>query len=565
MQRLSNAIFYISILTFTFCVSCTSEKETSEENFEVDVILREEPDRLNPMLSKSSMATQIESQILLPLMEYNPENLQIQPVLVKDQPVVVESDSNTSFTYEIREEAVWADGQPVTADDYLFTIKAALNPHSLSNTWRGFLSQIDNIQIDSDNPKKFTVTLDEAYLLALPVTCNFNIYPRHYYDSEGLLNDYALDEMKADSIGGNAEIFGKKFNRPVFSRDSILGSGPYSLTSWTTGQSLVLTKKDNWWGDEALTANPERINYLFVPDEATGITMLKSGEADIISGVSPTVFAKLKHEGSEGLEFHTPQIMQYYYLGLNNDSPLLSDKRVRKALSHILDLEVLSDILMANLAKPIASPIHSSKTYYNQSLTPVSFDEDQARTLLAEAGWSDSDGDNILDKDIEGTKEKLSLDILVTQKELGRNLALILKENAGRVGIEINIKSQEWGQILKSIGQRDFHIVAMATRQHPGVDDLYQTWHTSSIGPDGRNITGFGNDRSDAIIERLRLTNDENERRQLFNEIQQIIYDEQPMIFLFAPTETIIHNDQLEMTISSLRPGYFEATAQRKK
>lgn len=560
-QYLLPLFVFLSLIT-----SCASEKGDVNEIFEVNVILREEPDRIHPMLSQASVATQIESHILLPLMEFDPIDLQLKPVLVSGPPEVdTFGENGSAFTFQMRPEAKWEDGTDITGNDYYFTLKAALNPHTPSNAWKAFLGQIDSVSVDKADPKKFTVYLDESYQLALPVTANFNVYPRHYYDADGLLDQYSISDLRQDSVTGPAEEFGKHISRSIFSRDSVMGSGPYRLSSWSTGQSLVLDKVDDWWGKDLIPAYPDRINYLFVPDESTGITMLRSGQADIISGISPTVFADLKSSSdSAQLSFHTPQVMQYYYLGLNTKDDVLKDKSVRQALAHLLDLELMAKVLMADLATPIASPIHTSKSYYNKTLKPVDFNPVKAKELLSEAGWSDSDNDGTIDKSIDGAQTELDLDILVTQKELGRNVARILKENAAEVGISVNIKSQEWGEIIKDVTQRQYDIVAMATRQYPGLDDLYQSWHTSSIGPDGRNITAFGNERTDSIIEQLRITEDEEVRNDLFMEIQQIIYDEQPMIFLFAPTETIVHSADLEMTISSRRPGYFEATAKPK-
>lgn len=558
--------FVLITFTCSILVSCQNEASAPSEALEVKIRLAEEPDRINPMLSVASIATQIESHIFLPLMEYDPVDLELKPLLVESQPKITRfGESGSAFEYQLREEAVWADGRPVIADDYLFTIKAALNPHSKANAWRGFLSQIDSIAMFPDDPKRFTVFLDQSYILAQPITSNFNIYPKHHYDPDGLLDEYSLSEIRRDSVGGNAQSFGQLFSSVKYTRDSLMGSGPYQLSSWSAGQSLVLKKVRNWWGEALIPAFPEKMIYLFVPDESTATSMLKAGDLDIVSSLSPTVFAELKSDTSiTDLSFHTPAIMQYYYLGLNNADIVLKDKNVRRALAHLLDLEKMAEVLMANLATPIAGPIHSSKSYYNEDVKIVPFDKAKAAALLNESGWQDSDDDGTVDKDIDGENIEMELDILVTQKELGRNLARIFKENARSVGININIKSLEWGEILRQVGAQDYDIVAMATRQSPGIDDLYQSWHTSSIGPDGRNISGFGDSISDAIIERIRETGDSDEREMLFDSIQQIIYDEQPLIFLFAPTETVVHRSDLELTVSSRRPGFFENTARRK-
>ena len=554
-------IFFLVLVV----LGCGTDTSQPNDQFEVTVRLDEEPDRIHPMLSTASASTQIENHIFLPLVEYDPVNLELQPILAIGDPEIEKwGENGVQYTFEIRPEAKWSDGKPVTAQDYLFTLKAALNPHSQSTTWRGFLSQIDSVSIATDNLRRFTVYLGNANASSLTVSGNFGLYPRHHYDPDDLLGGYSLSELRRDSIGGPAAAFGQQFNSSTYSRDSVLGSGSYYLASWSSGQSMVLKKSDNWWTDEILPAYPDKITYVIVPDETTAITLLKSGEVDIMSRVSPTVFAELR-ENDGDLAFHTPAIMQYYYLALNNDKAVLKDKKVRRALAHLLDLDQLSKILMADLAQPIAGPIHPSKTYFNDKIRPLTYEPGKAVSLLEEAGWSDSNENGTVDKEIQGQVQELSLDILVTQKQLGQNIARILKENAAKVGIEINLVILEWGQILKKIANRDFDIVAMATRQAPGIDDLYQGWHTAGIGPDGRNVCGFGNEQSDQLIERLRETSDEEERTALFNEIQEIIYEEQPMIFLFAPTETIVCRKDLEMVISPRRPGYFETTARPVK
>lgn len=565
MKTVKHPLFLFLILAVILS-SCQNDQPSDDSPFVVKIRLPDEPDRINPMQSTNSVSTQVEGHIFLPLMEYDPSDLQLKPILVEGPPKSSEfGDKGSRFKYRIADNAVWADGTPVTAEDYLFTLKAALNPHTNANAWRGFLSQIDSVALDPEDNKKFEVFLDESYLLALPITCNFNIYPKHFYDPKGLLDDISLGEIRRDTTIEQAQQFAKDFNDVSYSRDKVLGSGPYKLSSWTAGQSLILEKIGDWWGEDIYPANPDKLVYAIVPDEATAINMIKTGEIDILSAISPNDFAEMRDDTSlQGLSFETPSILQYYYLSLNNDDIILQDVNVRKALAHLLDLEELASVLMADLAKPIAGPIHPSKTYFDPSIKPVAYDVERSKELLEAAGWKDTNGDGTVDKVLEGQRQELDLNILVTQRELGKNLALIFKENAKQAGININVVSQEFGEILRKVGARDFDIAAMATRQSIGIDDMYQGWHTSSIGPDGRNVSGFGDERSDALIEKLRVTEDENKRKELFFEIQSLIYERQPQIFLFAPTQTVIHNSELDMVFSPRRPGYFENTARKK-
>ena len=127
----------------------------------------------------------VENLIFYPLAEYNPVSLKLEPLLIKKIPELehIEEGEYTGmfqFEYEIMEEASWEDGSPVTAYDYLFTLKTAFNPRVNASSWRGFFSLIRDVLVDPSNPKKFSVVLEEDHILALELTCNFAIYPQYY-------------------------------------------------------------------------------------------------------------------------------------------------------------------------------------------------------------------------------------------------------------------------------------------------------------------------------------------------------------------------------------------------
>lgn len=558
--------FHVIPVVLLFCAfisSCGSDGESTQAKTQINIRLVEEPDRIHPMLSTSSVSTQIENHLLLPLMEFDPKSLELTPMLVSERPVISNFRKGKKFNFQLREDAVWSDGTPITAKDYEFTVKAAINPHTASRAWRGFLSEIDSVWINPNDPKNFEVFIDDAFHLALETAANFNVYSHHFYDPKGLLDDYSIAELKTDSLGGRAQQFGVEFARPSLSRDSIISSGPYVVDQWEPNLFVELVRNENYRLPYP-KAYPDRLTYQIVPDEATALSMLRGEKLDIVTSVSPSAFSQLQKEAPTDFDYLTPSIMQYYYLCLNTTNQKLGDFKVRRALAHTLDLSLLIEKLMEGLAEPIAGPTHPGKPHYNKNLSIIKKDLARARQLLDQAGWKDDNGDGIREKAISGKMTNLSLEVLVTQRELGRNLARILKENAKEIGIEIIISSMEWAQIVQRMASRNFDIIPMAKRQSPGLDDHYGMWHTESIGPDGRNIAGFGNQKSDSIIVAIRNEMNLDKRNDLYREFQEVVYNEQPVIFLFAPTQQIITSKNWKVEPSIRRPGYFENLAEKR-
>jgi peptide/nickel transport system substrate-binding protein len=555
---------------------CKTERASLDEESEVVVRLPAEPDMLNPARSGSSYATQIESHLIYPLAEMDPVTYELSPLLIEHlaeaEPIMQGADSGgVAFRYQIRDEAEWDDGVPVTGHDYAFTIKMALNPRVDAEQWRGFLTFISAVDVDETDPQNFTVVVSEPYILADLVTCNFSIYPVHVYDSSGLLRDFTVRQLTnpvvADSLAQadpRLQQFADAFMQVSYAKEIVSGSGPYKLVAWETGQRIILERKDDWWGDKVadkpalMRAIPQRIIYEIVPDENTALTMLKSGAIDVMAEVSPGAFIELRADSAfkDKLQFHTPKLLQYYYLELNGHDPVLSDKNVRKALAHVVDYEGIIENVYQGMAQRTIGPFHPDVEYYNKNVEPVKYDLNKARMILENAGWSDSNGNGVVDKTLGGKKTELNLDVTVTKRPEGQAIALLLKENAAKVGIEIDIITRD--NVLQDARNRTFEILPMRRRTDITLNDPFQTWHSSSDAPGGDNKSGFRNPRADSLITVIRTTENEEERNDAYRALQQVLAEEQPVIFLYVPLERLIVSRRFEMQPSARRPGFFE-------
>ncbi len=578
---MTNRSPFVFLILLLFLVSACRDEPVAPKTFiEIRARLAADPDRINPMISSSGYASEVYKLTHFPLLEYHPITLELEPIIARSLPVETPIDTGIlaggmAYTYEIRSEATWDDGTPITGNDYIFTLKAALNPLVKANSWRGFLSFIHDVIVTPDNPRRFTVLTTERYFLGMPATGNFNLYPAHIYDPHGLMADIPLrDFTHTETIEALANTdtrlaeFAAMFTSDAYSRDTsfVQGAGPYRLASWEAGQEIVLDRKSPWWGDgltgqgEQFTAKPDRIRYKIIADEQAALTLLQDGGLDVVGELTPTAFKAMQADtvDKSGFDTHLPVYMQYYFIALNNHNPKLSDPLVRRALAHCLDLDLGIQSILEGLGERIIGPFHPSKSYYNREIKPVTFDPAEARQLLASAGWSDTNGNGTVDKQINGKTVEMKLTILLAAgSEVGRNLGLLLQQGAQQAGIEIILENKDFKLILGDMSRGDYDLTAMRNRKPPTDDDPYQGWHSDSDTPGGSNRAGYQSVVADSLILAIRDAPDQQTRYQLYRTFQEVLAADQPVIFLYAPKEPVISRKAVKgLTPSPMRPGY---------
>ena len=581
MKLVTQWLLWILVLTTLVNCQSPSDSETLDEG--VHIRLANEPDRLNPMLSRQGSATEIERYIFSPLEFYDPTTLQLRPVLLKERArvsTIQEGPSRGGLRYEmeILDEATWDDGSPITGHDYLFTMKAALNPAIANGSWRSFVSSIGGITIDSVNAKKFTAWMTTPYILGEEVVCGFSIYPEYIYDSARVLREFTFQELKDQNLGSEGQAtpltkWAEQFNSDRFSRSIVEGSGRYRFVEWQAGLQIRLQRKDNHWSNNIphlhplLEAFSPQVTFHLISDTQTSITSLKDGRLDIISDLTAEQFQSIEQYNAETnhLTLLQAPILQYYYIGYNNQQKFLKDKLVRKAISHAVDLDEIIAKLFKGLGSRTIGPIHPSKSYYNQDLSPIAFDLHKSSKYLSEAGWKPSTSSNFLSKKLDGRSEQLQLKILTSRSQLSQDIAIILKENAAKIGIGIELVPLEFRVLMQRVRTGDYDLACLANNQAPGLDDPYNNWHSDNASSVGNNYCKFQDDRCDEVIETIRVTLDEKVRNPLYQTFQEIIYEEQPALFLVAPHKAIATNNRLELKTTAIRPGYFANSARVTK
>jgi peptide/nickel transport system substrate-binding protein len=533
---------------------------------------------LNIYLTSSGYARYVGMKIFQSLGELDPVSLELKPVLVKSLPAVRKVTDgpyagSLAYDFEILDEAKWDNGTPVTGKDIEFTLKIIFHTGLPTETYRGYFEYLKGIETDPSNPKKFTAYYRQYYMLMLDGICGVPILPAYNYDAGNLLTNIPLtdflDKNKAKQLEANPsfQAFAKAFQEPKFANDKnfISGSGPYQLESNNGEQGTVLVKKQNWWGDAItaqypiLAAYPERLSYKIVSDEAAIENLLKTDALDVAVQIAPVKFLEMKQNPalSAKYDFHTFGATQFSRIALNTRIPKLEDKRVRQAIAHAVDYDYLLNTVMQGLAQRLVGPINPAKSFYAKNVPLHDFNIEKSKKLLAEAGWTDSDGNGIVDKIIKGKRTELSINLMAPTKAKTNELAALnIQETAQRAGIKINIIPADIEVLTRDTKQGQFEAAMYGSALHPGLVELYQTYHSASLVPKGDNRTGFS--KADSAIVAIRTTEDETTRNALYVKAQEIIHEEVPEVYLYAPLQRIVVAKRFDYVITPNRPGYYE-------
>ncbi len=577
--------FYSTLIVTLFILSgchCGNKKSNTEfGKNELVVHDLSDPDKLNPSTSTSADATYIEDMIFMKLIDVDKKTMNMTPELAVALPTVTEITEGAykgglAITFEIRPDAKWDDGSPVLASDVDFTYKTLLHPLVDNEQGRTTIEFIKEVQIDPSNPRKFTVFTPIKYYLAAFVSGSIFVIQEKHFDPKGLMKNITVKEINNEkNFAGfkSSEVhqnFAKEFNSEKYQREKegVVGNGPYKFESWVTSQRIILSRKKDWWGDKAgFKAYPDKITYEIINDWASVNSSLRNNSIDIVHGMSPkTYITDMQDEQmKKQFEFATPMELSYVYIGINCKDERLADLNVRKALAHCVDVKQIIHSLLYDLGDPMNGPIQPAKKYYDKSLTAYAFDIEKAKQLLTAAGWIDTDGDGIRDKVINGSKTSLSFNMKFNKgNDTREKIALLVKERAKLAGIDINPVVKEWTVFIDETKKHNFDLMIGGWVGDPINDDPIQIWHTKSYSNGGSNYVGFGNQKSDAVIDALRTELDETKREAYFFEFQKIVHDEIPYIFLYQPKNRLILNKRFDIESFASRPGFDELLCKHK-
>ena len=562
------------VIILLFLFSCGQDKAAINQDDEINIRLVRDPQRINPFLSPSAVGREIFLYVYSSLADFHPDNLELYPVMLTHIPegYVKEVNGEALMHYDmvLKPDLKWSDGVPITNKDYAFTMKMIKHPMSKANAWKPYFSDLRAVILDPDDPTKFTVTYNKDYMLSLEAATTVNLLPQHIYDAEARTSTLSLQDISVEtySTQDSAEIkIVEGFNNSANDPTDIVQSGPYELTAYESNQYVILDRIDNHWtqnypNNVFLQSKPSRMIFKIVPDETTALTMAKDGALDLLTLRDSKTFLDLKSDETLNKDwtFHVPQLMRYYYIALNNKDVILSDKAVRQALARLIDIPDLIESIEGGLGIQTIGHFHPSKAYYNETLPPILYDPSKAAKLLDDSGWQ-RDKEGLRTKTINGKKIPLELDLILTGSALSKNISLLFQESAKKAGIQINLVTKKSALMTKeNLYTGDYDMAMLMIGMDAAPDDPYRRWHSDNIGGSKGNVYGYNNPEVDSQIELLRLQNSSEARLPYYLKIQELMYEDQPVLFLYCPMNKIIINKRYKALTTPKRPGYMANT-----
>ena len=499
-----------------------------------------DPESLNPLTSNDATSSRILAYINQSLLTRDPQTLELKPLLATSRPQI--SDDKLTYTFTMRRDAHFQDGRPLTLQDVLFSLKAIKNP------WVNapFLRVYYNSLVKADRIDDWTIQLvaKELYFRNEAILGGFDVLPRHYYDPEGLLDDLSVTQLDAMQPGDEkrrpeakkARLFAENFNKN-FTRNP-RGSGPYKLEHWKTGQEVALVRDPNYWG-----AGKEGIDHVYIDkhvmrvfnNQAAALVALKAGNLDSMNLQPLQHLRQTKgRRFSDQFDKHIYFQPGYTYVGWNNDHPIFRDKRVRQAMTYLTNRQQIVKTILFDLGEVVDGPVYLFRPEYDKTLYSHPYDPKQARQRLGEAGWTDTDGDGILDKVIDGKKVPFKFEIKFNSgNDIRKSVALALQDELKKHGIEASVRQLDWTIYLDDVRNHRFDAMILGWAMSVTEPDDYQVWHSSQADNKGSNAISFKNERVDWLLEENRRTFNDEKRVELYREFQHIINEEQPYTFLF--------------------------------
>lgn len=411
------------------------------------------------------------------------------------------SDDRKQLTFTLRDDVQWSDGEPLTADDVRFTWQAQVHP-DIAWSWVDYKRRISDVEVV--DPTTVVFHFSEVYAGQLHDVVQGVILPEHKWS-----------QLPFEEWNENSQWF----------VDNLVVSGPYDLESWQPGQRLVLTRNERYYGGPELPKT-DRIVFEIIPDRHNQFSMLRSGEGHFVELILPEDTQAVIDDPDLYLLTYMPRY--YAFIVWNTENPLFEDAAVRRALTLAIDRQNIIDTVYYGYAEPSHSAIPPNVWAHHDGLEPLPYDPDAARAALAEAGWTDSDGDGILDKD--GSPFRFEL-VTNTGAPVRQDIIVIVQQQLKRVGIDAQPVTMEFNALLAPLSNQEFD-AAMSVLGLSTDLDLSYYFHTRGI-ESGYNWGAFSDAEVDALIDEIAAEMNPGENLDRFRELQELIHEQQPVTFLY--------------------------------
>lgn len=486
-----------------------------DEQATLFMTLRGSPNTLNPLFVSSMYDfTVVDSLFAGPFTFDKSMTWQVNEEMVES---FEESEDHTTFTVKLKPGLKWQDGHPFTAHDIAYSWKEILDPRVPCQTQKPSVEPITECTAIDD--------LTVKYVQAKPLATRywnllFPIIPKHMFEKE--------KEKNPDLKTG--DYYNQLARRPV-------SNGPYRIVEWVENEKIVVERWEDYHGKKPYF---KRIVFRIIPDTNISLLSFEKQDVDWVE-LSAQQFAletntdKFKAVGHKGW---APE-WAFAYIGYNMDgsNPFFTDKRVRYAMTHALNLPLIFDKLLYNLVTPCHGNYHPDSWMYNPEVKLLEYDLEKSKQLLDEAGWTVDEKDGWRYKTVDGQKVAFEFTLLMSQgSPTAPKIAAVFQEDLQRIGVRMKTREFEWATFLEKVQNHEFQASTAAWGTGTDPDTGWNLWRTEEYKT-GRNYGGYSNPEIDRLFEEGRAEFDFEKRKRIYQKIHKIIYDDQPYTWMYnAPT-----------------------------
>ncbi|MDR3626767.1 MAG: ABC transporter substrate-binding protein [Ignavibacteriaceae bacterium] len=533
------------IIILVFLSGC--QKGSSEKSGRIIAAITSDVESLNPLFAFSDNEGNISELLYASLVQhewnYKKGDMDTFPMLAKSWEW---NGDSSSITLYLRDDVKWSDGQQFTANDVVFSFDVYSDPIVQSKLYGSFRNFFTDTAMHIDLKKTFVAK--SSFVL----TINFKKNPSPtFYDIDFPI----IPEHVYKNINRKDLITAEKEIKPVT-------DGAFSLSQWNKNQSLILKADKKSFLYKG--GNVSELVFKIVPDYNSGITQLKKGEIDLMEDIKADDYPVISNDGSLGIA--AVKGREYDYAGWNNLDPdiykktkhvvpnkLFGNADVRKALTLAINRDEILKQFLNNHGEVAFGPVSSIfKDAFNYELHPLPYLPDSAKKLLALAGWKDTDRNGTLKKNGQEFSFTLSIPGGNPRREF---TATVIQNNLQALGIKIKIEKLEPDVFFQKMFNRELE-AWVAGWTVPIPLDLKSFWY-SNLTDAQFNVAGYQNKAMDELLKKIEVSPNSNVKNNLYKKLQEIIYSENPVTFLFWDDKLIAYNKRIQnLSVSPL--GVFQ-------
>jgi peptide/nickel transport system substrate-binding protein len=430
-------------------------------------------------------------------------NYELVPVLAESYEA---SDDGLTYTFKLRKDVTFHNGDSFSSEDVKYTYEWIMDEKNASTR----ISDFELVsKVEAPDATTVVVTLKQPDVTFMVKASTTYIYPAKYH----------------------AEIGEEAYTaKPV-------GTGPFKLKEWNAQQRTLLERFDKHFRGPA---NFDEFQLDVVPEAGGRMAALESGQADNSIWALNAEDNQTLSDSGDFTVFETMNVATNHF-PLNNTHPVLGDKAVRQAMVYAIDRQALADDIFKGQAIIATSNLSPAvEKYYNADVTTYAYDPEKAKQVLDDAGWTEGDG-GIREKD----GQKLAFTCVAISGDSNRRPeAEIAQQSYKAVGMDMQIQEATVDTILEAMvkGEMDMSLFNWTYGGTNGDPDARDTLHSGGAN----NFNNFKNDRVDELLEKGVTEQDEAKRIEMYKEIQSIVADEVPFVFLLVFTGFAFYNKSIK-------------------